>query len=581
MTSKEHVQTNITAAKQLHNALAHPWSGQSIGCHLVVGPMLSATGSLHLESDQLRFRRSSGLSGRLGPAQDVIIPLRQISHIQFAQADAGIFLKSGKTYWLRGKLLAYVFAWLYACGFPSKPTPDAWKYRDAHGMITTTFFSGILQRHGVLAMGEDVAVFLPMGTISLSLGTWPLVIPLKDIVRVQRTAEAITIYSAQEEWSFLNTKVQQFMPPMTAALQPVETAFADDQPTDTSTPWTSNVLLVERERLLPGTISYVLEEDELSFRSASGKTKALGSLLRTLPQERQKGDRFSDSLQGRDDNWRLQFPTASKMFRYLLSVIGEVKPKLPPENQRVNPKLLKTISAIRVDHGDGISQTFRPINLSFSETTIDILLPKGRLDAAASPRILNFTLLGRRVYQLHAKPWRIEDVSRAELEPALAETFADVEHIVRLRLPWPSTKQLQEHFNRRELYRINLCVGERVDLNPAEGLTPVRLLNLSAGGLGILSRQEMTLGQQLTLTIGIPSPSAVLEAEVVWVQPDGDRYRVGLRFLNSNESFRQRMIQQMYRLELLASKGDRTPLHTLTGTPLDELPNDETAEIEK
>ena len=538
--------------------------------------MLSATGSLHLESNQLRFRRSSGLSGRLGPIHDVVIPLREISHVQFAQADAGIFLKNGKTHWLRGKLLAYVFAWLYACGLPSQPTASDWVLRDGHGMLTTTFFSGILQRHGVLAVGEDVAVFLPLGTISLSLGTWPLLIPLKDIVRVQRVPEAITVFSAREEWSFLNTKVQHFMPPMAAGLHPEETAFAQDNTADAGEPWTSNVLLIERERLLPGTVSYTLAEDELIFRSVHGKTLALGSLLRTLPQERGHGERFSDSLQGRDDNWRLQFPTASKMFRYLLSVIGEVKPKLPPENQRVNPKVLQSINAIRVDHGDGISQTFRPVDISFSETTIDILLPKGRLDDSATSRILNFTLLGRRVYQLRAMPWRIADVAPCQLEPELAEAFAGVEHIVRLRLPWPSTKQLQEQFNRRELYRISLSVGERVVLNVADEGVSVKMLNLSAGGLGILSRQELPLGQQLVLAIGIPDPSSEIEAEVVWVEQDGARYRMGLRFLNSNESFRQRMIQQMYRLELLASKGDSAPLHTLTGLPMD----DETAELE-
>jgi hypothetical protein len=511
----------------------------------------------------------------LGPVDDVIIPLREISHVQFAQADAGIFLKNGKTHWLRGKLLTYVFAWLYACGMPSQPTSDDWVLRDGHGMLTTTFFSGILQRHGVLGLGEDVAVFLPLGSISLSLGTWPLLIPLKEIVRVQRTTEAITVFSAREEWSFLNTKLQHFMPPMAAALHPVEAEFAAEKTVDSSAPWTSNVLLVERDRLLPGTISYALEQDELCFRSVSGKKMALGSLLRTLPQERGRGERFSDSLQGRDENWRLQFPTASKMFRYLLSVIGEVKPKLPPEGQRVNPKVLKTINAIRVDHGDGISQTFRPVELSFAETTIDILLPKGRLDDSATSRILNFTLLGRRVYQLHARPWRIKDIALAELSPEQAEAFADVEHIVRLRLPWPSTKQLQEQFNRRELYRISLRVGEHVFLNGEDDSIPVKLLNLSAGGLGILSQQEMVLGQQLILTIGIPTPSAEIKAEVVWVQQDGERYRVGLRFLNSNESFRQRMMQQMYRLELLASKGDRAPLHTLTGTPLDETSGDE------
>jgi c-di-GMP-binding flagellar brake protein YcgR len=80
-----------------------------------------------------------------------------------------------------------------------------------------------------------------------------------------------------------------------------------------------------------------------------------------------------------------------------------------------------------------------------------------------------------------------------------------------------------------------------------------------------MCRQEMTLGQQLVLAIGIPEADSEIETEVVWVRKEGDRYRLGLRFLNNNESFRQQMIQQMYRLELLESKGDRTPLKTLTG----------------
>jgi c-di-GMP-binding flagellar brake protein YcgR len=162
-------------------------------------------------------------------------------------------------------------------------------------------------------------------------------------------------------------------------------------------------------------------------------------------------------------------------------------------------------------------------------------------------------------------PWRLEDVEITELEPELEEEFKDVEHIVRLRLPWPTTKQLQEHVNRRELYRISLSVGEQVILNVENQELPVKLLNLSAGGLGIMCRQEMTLGQQLVLAIGIPEADSEIETEVVWVRKEGDRYRLGLRFLNNNESFRQQMIQQMYRLELLESKGDRTPLKTLTG----------------
>jgi len=117
-------------------------------------------------------------------------------------------------------------------------------------------------------------------------------------------------------------------------------------------------------------------------------------------------------------------------------------------------------------------------------------------------------------------------------------------------------------------------VGEQVTLNVEGQELPVKLLNLSDGGLGIVCCQEMTLGQQLVLAIGIPDADAESETEVVWVRKEGERYRMGLRLLNNNESFRQRMIQQMYRLELLASEGDRTPHQTLTGKSDEEAEDD-------
>ena len=562
----------ITTVEQLYDVLIHPWSGQHVSCHLVVGPLLSAPGTLYLESGQLRYRRSSGLSGRLAPAKDIVIQLLDVSHIHFSQADVGISLKDGKTHWLRGKLLVYIVAWLYARGMPAEASSDEWTLRSGYGILTTTLSSGILQRHGVLAVGQDMLAFLPLGSLDLSLGSWPLCIPLQDIQKAEEAGGGITISSAEEEWSFLNVKSKQFMGPLSAALHPVAAESSpEDVSSDDAQQWSGNALLVDRDLLAPGTLSFALARDELIFTLASGDTRNLGSLLRARAQNEATGDRFADSLQSRDETWRLQFPTDSTLLVQLLSIVKDIVPKLPPEDQRIKPlKILQMLDAVRIDHGDGISQTYRPVKLTFGEATVDLVLPKGRLDESVTSLITNFTLLGRQVYQLRAMPWRLEDVERTELEPELESAFADVEHIVRLRFPWPTTKQLQESINRRELYRISLSVGEQVILNVEDKELPVKLLNLSAGGLGVMCSQEMTLGQQLVLAIGIPEPESEIETEVVWVRKEGKRYRLGLRFLNNNESFRQQMIQQMYRLELLASKGDRTPLQTLTGKSEEE-----------
>jgi hypothetical protein len=529
----------------------------------VIGPLLSAPGELHLEGKNLRFHRSRGLSGLLAPSKDIVISLLDISCIQYTKADVQFSLRGGKIISLRGKQLVAIVAWLYALGIPSKPTSSEWSLQKGHGILTATFSSGILQRHGVLAIGSGSMVFLPLGTIDLSLGTWPLSIPLHDILKVEEADETITVFAAAEEWNFLNCKVSQLFTPLSTALHPAEGAGPK---LVGSQHWTGSALLVDRDLLLPGTLSFAMVSDELIFTSGSGEKRNLGSLLRTRTEDDEGGERFTDSLQSCDERWRLQFPTDSKLLAQLLSVVGDIVPKMPPENQRIKPlKLLQKIDAIRIDHSDGNSQTYRPVSLTFGESTVDIILPRGRLDESVTSLITNFTLLGRQVYRLRAMAWRLEDVALDELDPSLELDFNDVPDIVRLRFPWPTTKQLQKHTNRRELYRISLSAGEQLVLNVENRELPVKLLNLSAGGLGISCNQEISLGQMLVLAIGIPVADSEIKTEVVWVRKASGRYRVGLRFLNNNESFRQQMIQKMYRLELLASKGDKTPLQTLTG----------------
>lgn len=559
----------IVAVDRLHEYLAQEWEGDHISCHLIVGPLLSAPGQLFLEDQQLRFKRASGLSGRLAPAKDIVMSLDEITHIQISQGDIGVFTKNEKPCWLRGKLLLHLAAWLYAMGAPSTASEDPWTKQKALGVSTATQVAGMLQRHGIVATGADQIIFLPSSTLDLSLGSWPLRIPVSEVDYVERKAGSYTLRSAQEEWGFLNLRSSVFFTVLTDGL--TGRLQNPDGPLETEGTVSSDALLFLRDTITRGTVNFTPDTGKLVFRNSQNKERDLGSLLRTIPLDVQKGDEYSDSFQGRDEPWRLQLPTASPVYRVLLSAYSEMMPPLPPEDQRVQPsKALKVMDALRIDYGDGTSQTHRPVYLEYSESTFDFHIPKGRLDESVTNRVMDFILMGRRVFQLRTMAWRLEDIDLTDLPEERQVEFESVEHIVRLRLPWPSTRQFQESTNRRELYRITFRVGERVLLNIGERKIPVKLINLSAGGIGVESREELALGEEVILSIGIPDQDTDLHTEVVWVSPKRGIFRLGLRFLNNSQTFQQRMMQQMYRLELLTAKRVPHPLASLVSEGSDE-----------
>ena len=107
----------ITTVEKLYDVLVHSWSDQYVSCHLVLGPLLSAPGTLHLDGHELRFERSRGLSGLLAPSSDIVLALVDISHVQYTKADVRFSLKNKKVISFRGRQLVAIVAWLYALGW--------------------------------------------------------------------------------------------------------------------------------------------------------------------------------------------------------------------------------------------------------------------------------------------------------------------------------------------------------------------------------------------------------------------------------------------------------------------------------
>ena len=100
-----------------------------------------------------------------------------------------------------------------------------------------------------------------------------------------------------------------------------------------------------------------------------------------------------------------------------------------------------------------------------------------------------------------------------------------------------------------------------VEIQPADGDTAqMRARNLSLGGLSFHSNSELTLGSVVNLRIASVEPIFESAARVVWCRPVITGFDLGVSFLNAEDAFRARMVEQIchiesYRRKLLADEG--------------------------
>ena len=75
------------------------------------------------------------------------------------------------------------------------------------------------------------------------------------------------------------------------------------------------------------------------------------------------------------------------------------------------------------------------------------------------------------------------------------------------------------------------------------------LKNVSEGGLAF--RSTVTLEPGTTVRIKIPLVSPVFQAigKVTWCHPQGNIYEIGIQFLDEDDRFRARMVEQICHIE--------------------------------
>lgn len=100
-----------------------------------------------------------------------------------------------------------------------------------------------------------------------------------------------------------------------------------------------------------------------------------------------------------------------------------------------------------------------------------------------------------------------------------------------------------------------------VEVQPSDGNgTQHRARNLSLGGLSFHSDAELTLGSVVNLRINSVEPAFESAARVVWCRPVVTGFDLGVAFLNPEDAFRARMVEQVchiesYRRKLISDEG--------------------------
>jgi len=75
------------------------------------------------------------------------------------------------------------------------------------------------------------------------------------------------------------------------------------------------------------------------------------------------------------------------------------------------------------------------------------------------------------------------------------------------------------------------------------------LRDVSHGGLCFRVPEPVAVGDLVTVRIALTRPAFEVEARVIWCLPDGLAWQVGVQFLDPNDQFRARMVEQICHIE--------------------------------
>jgi hypothetical protein len=105
------------------------------------------------------------------------------------------------------------------------------------------------------------------------------------------------------------------------------------------------------------------------------------------------------------------------------------------------------------------------------------------------------------------------------------------------------------HDPTREYIRHTVNVPLEVKVVPGAPATHNRGVNISYGGLAFSIPKCLDIDDVIALRIPTVDPPFEAMARVAWCRPDGDAFLVGVEFLDSDDAFQSRMVQQVCSIE--------------------------------
>jgi hypothetical protein len=102
---------------------------------------------------------------------------------------------------------------------------------------------------------------------------------------------------------------------------------------------------------------------------------------------------------------------------------------------------------------------------------------------------------------------------------------------------------------RREFIRHTAGVPLEVRAVAGGGTEARESVNVSEGGLSFVSGHAIELGSVIEIRIGDVDPPFQAHARVVWSRPEGECHCIGVQFMDANDAFRARMVEQVCAIE--------------------------------
>lgn len=74
-------------------------------------------------------------------------------------------------------------------------------------------------------------------------------------------------------------------------------------------------------------------------------------------------------------------------------------------------------------------------------------------------------------------------------------------------------------------------------------------VNVSHGGLAFTSDHPIEPGQVVTLRMPTVKPPFEAKARVTWCKPEGPKFCIGVQFMDADDAFQSRMVEQVCEIE--------------------------------